>query len=52
MWKIQKETIVPNEESEDKKEEDKEEIKDEEVIKEVNEEVLPVVVKDGKKKKK
>jgi len=57
MWKIQKETIVPNEESEDKKEEVKdeevkEEIKDEEVIKEVNEEVLPVVVKDGKKKKK
>lgn len=62
MWKKQKETIVPNEESEDKKEavvedvnevkENVEEVKENvnEVKEEVEEEVKPVV-KDIKKKK-
>ena len=66
MWKKQKETIVPNEESEDKKETDVEdnvsvdevnEVKEVNEVNEVKEEVTEVkeevksVVKDSKKKK-
>jgi hypothetical protein len=61
MWKKQKETIVPNEESEDKKEADVEDNVSVDEVKEANEvkeyvteikEEVKSVVKDCKKKKK